>query len=168
MIVSVGRLIPLKGFDMAIDAAKIMKQDGCQFQWFILGNGELFDKLNAQIEDLELKDWVKLLGPKENPYAYIAKSDVVVQSSKYEGKSVVLDEAKILGIPIVSTNYDTVVDQIIPEKEGLIVNMDAEDIAHGIEEMFNNQMLYKTIKNYLNAHEYGNQADVEKYIKLIG
>lgn len=73
MLVSVGRLIPLKGFDMAIDAAKIMKQDGCQFQWFILGNGELFDKLNAQIEDLELKDWVKLLGPKENPYAYIAK-----------------------------------------------------------------------------------------------
>ena len=168
LLVSVGRLIPLKGFEIAIDAAKIMKQDGCQFQWFILGNGELFDKLNAQIEDLELKDWVKLLGPKENPYAYIAKSDVVVQSSKYEGKSVVLDEAKILGIPIVSTNYDTVVDQIIPEKEGLIVNMDAEDIAHGIEEMFNNQMLYKTIKNYLNAHEYGNQADVEKYIKLIG
>lgn len=109
-----------------------------------------------------------MLGPKENPYAYIAKSDVVVQSSKYEGKSVVLDEAKILGIPIVSTNYDTVVDQIIPEKEGLIVNMDAEDIAHGIEKMFNNQMLYKTIKNYLNTHEYGNQADVEKYIKLIG
>lgn len=168
LLVSVGRLIPLKGFDMAIDAAKIMKQDGCQFQWFILGNGELFDKLNAQIEDLELKDWVTLLGPKENPYAYIAKSDVVVQSSKYEGKSVVLDEAKILGIPIVSTNYDTVVDQIIPEKEGLIVDMNAEDIAHGIEEMFNNQSLYKTIKNYLNAHEYGNQADVEKYIKLIG
>lgn len=168
LLVSVGRLIPLKGFDMAIDAAKIMKKDGCQFQWFILGNGELFDKLNAQIEDLELKDWVKLLGPKENPYAYIAKSDVVVQSSKYEGKSVVLDEAKILGIPIVSTNYDTVVDQIIPEKEGLIVDMNAEDIAHGIEEMFNNQRLYKTIKNYLNAHEYGNQADVEKYIKLIG
>ena len=168
LLVSVGELIPLKGFDMAIDAAKIMKRDGCQFQWFILGNGELFDKLNAQIEDLELNDWVKLLGPKENPYAYIAKSDVVVQSSKYEGKSVVLDEAKILGIPIVSTNYDTVVDQIIPEKEGLIGDMNAEDIAHGIEEMFNNQRLFKTIKNYLNAHEYGNQADVEKYIKLIG
>ena len=73
-----------------------------------------------------------------------------------------------MGIPIVSTNYDTVVDQIIPEKEGLIVNMNAEDIARGIEEMFNNQTLHKTIKNYLNAHEYGNQTDVEKYIKLIG
>ena len=46
--------------------------------------------------------------------------------------------------------------------------MNAEDIARGIEEMFNNQTLHKTIKNYLNAHEYGNQTDVEKYIKLIG
>ena len=79
MLVSVGRLIPLKGFDMAIDAAKIMKQDGCQFQWFILGNGELFDKLNAHIEDLELNYCVKLLGPKENPYAYIAKKSFTKQ-----------------------------------------------------------------------------------------
>lgn len=167
LITSVGRLIPLKGFDMAIHAASILKRDGFNFQWFILGNGELFDELNGQIERLELKDCVKLLGPKENPYAYMSKSKIIVQTSRYEGKSVVLDEAKILGVPIVSTNYDTVVDQIVPEKEGLIVGMDPDSIAHGVEKLLGNQMLYNNIKDYLNAHEYGNQADVKKYMDLI-
>ena len=52
------------------------------------------------------------MGVKENPYPYIKKADIYVQPSRYEGKSIAIDEAKILKKPIVVTNFSTAKDQI--------------------------------------------------------
>lgn len=162
-IVSVGRLIHLKGFDMAVDAASILKENGLKFSWFILGDGELKTELNMQIKNKNVDDCVFLLGATDNPYKYMDGADILVQTSRYEGKSVVLDEAKILGKPIVVTNYDTVKDQV-NENEGVIVNMSSEAIAAGIMKIIPR---IDEIHTYLNAHEYGNQDEIYKYYQLI-
>ena len=93
--------------------------------------------------------------------------DVLVQSSRYEGKSVVLDEAKILGKPIVVTRYQTVADQIEDGKEGLITDMTAGGMAAGIQKMIGSDGLSGAISGYLLAHEYGNQAEIDKYLDLL-
>ena len=162
-IVSVGRLIHLKGFDMAVDAASILKENGLKFSWFILGDGELKTELNMQIKNKNVGDCVFLLGATDNPYKYMDGADILVQTSRYEGKSVVLDEAKILGKPIVVTNYDTVKDQV-NDNEGVIVNMSSEAIAAGIMKIIPR---IDEIHTYLNAHEYGNQDEIYKYYQLI-
>lgn len=162
-IVSVGRLIHLKGFDMAIDAASILKKNGLKFSWFILGDGELKSELNMQIRNKNVDDCVFLLGATDNPYKYMHGANILVQTSRYEGKSVVLDEAKILGKPIVVTNYDTVKDQV-NDNEGVIVNMSSEAIAAGIMTIIPR---IDEIQTYLNAHEYGNQDEIYKYYQLI-
>ena len=162
-IVSVGRLIHLKGFDMAVDAASILKENGLKFSWFILGDGELKTELNMQIKNKNVDDCVFLLGATDNPYKYMDGADILVQTSRYEGKSVVLDEAKILGKPIVVTNYDTVKDQV-NDNEGVIVNMSSEAIAAGIMKIIPR---IDEIQTYLNAHEYGNQDEIYKYYQLI-
>jgi len=162
-IVSVGRLIHLKGFDMAVDAASILKENGLKFSWFILGDGELKTELNMQIKNKNVDDCVFLLGATDNPYKYMDGADILVQTSRYEGKSVVLDEAKILGKPIVVTNYDTVKDQV-NDNEGVIVNMSSEAIAAGIMKIIPR---IDEIHTYLNAHEYGNQDEIYKYYQLI-
>ena len=59
-----------------------------------------------------MQDCFEFIGARENPYAYMKNADVLVQTSRFEGKSVVLDEGKILCCPIVTTNYPTVYDQI--------------------------------------------------------
>ena len=110
---------------------------------------------------------VFLLGAKDNPYPYIKNCTLLVQSSRYEGKSVVLDEAKILKTPIVVTEYPTVYDQIIDQKEGLIVPITPEGIAKGIEEIVNNATLKNELIKYLSCHEYGNQKEIKKYCDLI-
>ena len=158
-IVSVGRLIHLK----AVDAASILKENGLKFSWFILGDGELKTELNMQIKNKNVDDCVFLLGATDNPYKYMDGADILVQTSRYEGKSVVLDEAKILGKPIVVTNYDTVKDQV-NDNEGVIVNMSSEAIAAGIMKIIPR---IDEIHTYLNAHEYGNQDEIYKYYQLI-
>ena len=166
-IVSIGRLDNQKGFDFAIDAAAILKEKNVDFKWFVLGTGPLEAQLNSQISDRGLKDRFLLLGAKENPYPYIKNASVFVQSSRYEGKSVVLDEAKILDAPIVVTNYPTVHDQIKADNEGLIVNMTPEGIADGVVKMLTDKSYRDGLIDYLSSNDYGNQGEIDKYIDLI-
>lgn len=166
-LLSVGRLTKQKGFDMAVSAAALLKKAGVSFDWFIIGNGPLEKQLERQIKKEGVEDCFKLIGVRENPYPYMKNCDLMVQSSRYEGKSVVLDEAKILARPIVATNYPTVKDQIIDGEEGIVAEMSPQGIAAGIEKLLQNQDLVQQIKAYLSQHEYGNQQDVKKYIDLI-
>jgi glycosyltransferase involved in cell wall biosynthesis len=125
---------------MAIVAARLLKNDGYLFRWFILGEGELKEKMQNQIEQMGLKDYVVLLGIKQNPYPYIKNANVIIQTSRNEGKSIVLDEAKILWRPIVSTMYDSATDQIINGNTGLLSDISSEGI-------------YKAVRNLLD--EFG-------------
>ena len=166
-ILSVGRLMSQKGFDLAISAASILKKRNMDFHWYIVGDGELRKDLENQIENEGLQSEFTILGIKENPYPYIKACTIFAQTSRYEGKSVVLDEAKILAKPIVVTNYATVNDQIIDRREGIVVDITPEGIANGIAELLGNKQLRKSLENYLSLHEYGNQREIEKYYKYI-
>src|SRR5690606_23534715 len=119
-------------FDLAIEAAKILKDRGVKFQWSIIGEGPERDRLQALITQYELDDYVYLPGLKDNPYPYIRQASLLVQPSRYEGKSLVIDEAKILAKPIILTNFTTAKDQIKHNVNGMIVDMTAEAIAEGI------------------------------------
>ena len=58
ILLSIGRLTKLKGFNLAIEAAKLLKEKGIKFKWFILGDGELQSELEKQIEKLNVSDCV--------------------------------------------------------------------------------------------------------------
>lgn len=161
--VSIGRLNPQKGFDLAIRAAAILKKRGLKFRWYVLGDGEQKELLEKQRREAGVEDEFKFIGVRKNPYIYMKWADIVVQTSRYEGKSVVLDEAKILGKPIVVTDYSTVNDQI-DENEGIVVGISPKEIADGIEKMISVQKRYT---DYLLKHEYGNAEKIQDYYKLF-
>ena len=166
-LLSVGRMGPQKGFDLAISAAALMKKNNIQFRWYIIGEGKLREELEKQIRDMDVEDCVILLGTRTNPYPYIKNCTILVQPSRFEGKSVVLDEAKILGTPIVATNYPTVRDQILEGYEGIITPMTPEGIAEELQKLLESPGLLAHIRDYLSSHEYGNQKEITKYIELF-
>ena len=156
-----------KGFDYAIEAADILRRKKVNFKWYIIGDGNLHDYLQKMIDDRKLNDYFFLIGTRENPYPYIKNCDLFAQTSRYEGKSVVLDEAKILCKPIVVTNYPTVKDQIENLTEGVVVDISAEAIAEGIERIIKNSTLKEQLVSNLCMNEYGNQGEITKYMALI-
>lgn len=166
-IVSIGRLEPQKAFDLAVEAAALLKENHVAFCWYFVGEGSMKKTLRRKIRKEGLDDCVMLLGARENPYPYIKNATVLVQSSRYEGKSVVLDEAKILAVPIVATAYPTVADQIREGKEGLIAEMSPQGIAEKVIALLGNKNLKNEIHAYLKKHDYGNQREVQKYIELM-
>jgi glycosyltransferase involved in cell wall biosynthesis len=166
-IISIGRLMHQKGFDLSIKAAACLKAKGLSFVWYIIGEGELEAELTAQIEELDLTENVILLGTRKNPYPYLQHADVFVQSSRFEGKSIVLDEAKILHKPIVVTNYETAVDSIIDRVNGTMVAFDENELATAIEELLTDKRLCEQYKASLVAETVADEEQVNTYLDLM-
>ena len=167
IILSIGRLNYQKGFDIAIKIAAEMKKRGLQFVWYIIGQGTEQEHLTELINQFGLKEEFVLLGIRENPYPYIKNADIIAQPSRYEGKSVVIDEAKILHKPIVVSDYATVRDQITNENEVIISKLEVENFAEALEKLIQSKDLRDNYEEYLNQHEYGNDSMVEMYYKLM-
>jgi glycosyltransferase involved in cell wall biosynthesis len=95
------------------------------------------------VEELEVQEQVKLLGEQMNPYAFMRQADIYVQTSSFEGFGLTIAEAKILGKPVVSTNFDVVRNQLTHEKNGLIAEMSGKSIADHIYRL----MMDETLRN---------------------
>ncbi|EJS00724.1 glycosyltransferase [Bacillus mycoides] len=166
-LVSVGRLSHEKGFDLAIEACKNLVGDGYEIKWYIIGEGEGRGKLEKMIEENHLQDHFLLLGLKENPYPYIREADIYVQPSRFEGKSIAIDEAKILHKPIVVTNFSTAKDQIKNEENGLIIDMDAHSLSEGIKKLIHNEELRNKLIKNLSDEELGTESEIKKLYTLF-
>lgn len=165
-ILSIGRLNEQKGFDLAIEAASMLKDSGIDFQWIIIGTGKLYNTLNIMINKYNLDGYVYLVGAKTNPYPYILKCDILTQTSRFEGKSVVLDEAKILKKPILATRYTTVYDQVSTDF-GFVVDMDSKSIYEGLKAVFYNRSLLTEREQFLEKQLYGNIDEIKKYYEIF-
>ncbi len=167
IIITVGRFSHPKGIDLAVKAAKILKEKGYDFKWYHIGNGELKAEIEALILSLGVENEFILLGEKANPYPYIGQCDIYVQPSRYEGKSIALDEAKCLCKPIVTTNFTTVADQIENGVNGLVCEMNENDIAEKIETLFNDEKLRKELEKNLGKEKTGNEEEIEKFYAVL-
>ena len=167
-ILSVGRMTEQKGFDWAIQAAAILKRQGHSFCWFFLGTGELQKRLQELSHELGVDSHVRFLGVHENPYPYIKNADIIAQTSRYEGKSLVLDEAKILCKPIVSTNYQTVGDQIEDGITGILCEMTPESIADNMADLIEHRDKRIHLEDNLKCLNFDSVNEVESYKVLLG
>jgi len=167
ILISIGRLHEQKGFDIAIETCKKLIDKGYDIKWYVIGEGEEREALKKLIAKNNLEDKFILLGIKSNPYPFIKQADIYVQPSRYEGKSIALDEAKILKKPIIITNYTTAKDQIENGKNGLIVETNANSLEEGIEILINHKSIrYKFIKN-LSLSNFGTESEIKKLYEII-
>ncbi|RQO31930.1 hypothetical protein DBR32_03750 [Taibaiella sp. KBW10] len=131
-IVTVCRLEPPKGLDLAVAACSILKKKGYNIHWYLVGDGSERRKIESEISALQLTHHFTLLGFRENPYPYMARADIYVQTSRYEGWGLTLIEATLLQKPIVTTNFPTAQNIVQEGINGYIVAMDAAALAEKI------------------------------------
>jgi glycosyltransferase involved in cell wall biosynthesis len=132
LIVSVGRLVPKKGFDLLLDAAAMMRDRGIRFRAEIIGEGPLRAAIGRQIRALKLDGVVALEGmliDEEVRAAYHRASCVVLASriasnGDRDGIPNTLAEAMACGVPVISTRLPSIEEIITDGETGLLVPPD--------------------------------------------
>lgn len=169
-ILTVARLVShYKGYDIAIKAAKLLKNNGYKFKWYVVGEGPDRLELENMIVKNNIEDYFILLGERENPYPYMKNCDIYVQSSRKEGLGLTVVEAKILKKPIVCTNFETTKEIINNNIDGLIVDIDEKSLYEGIKRLIDDKTLRDKIQSNLNAEKsYNSTNEIDKIYSLIG
>lgn len=132
LICAVGRLDEGKGFERLIKGCKILIDKGLNIEVWIIGEGAQRDFLEDLISELSLEKRVKLLGACPNPYKYMIHSDLFVNASYSESYSLVVAEAVILGIPVLSTDTTGVREILGHSKYGYIVPNEDNELYDGL------------------------------------
>ncbi|MDQ4213820.1 glycosyltransferase [Microbacterium capsulatum] len=129
--VTVGRLSPEKNHARLIRSFLTVRAAHPEARLLIIGGGPLHEQLEQQIADAGAQDVAFLTGALGNPHALLAASDCFVLSSLYEGQPMVLLEAAICGLPIVSTSFGSVFGAL-PEGSIRIVDQEDDALAAGM------------------------------------
>lgn len=166
-LVTVGHISSDKGTDLALKAALLLLKRKINFKWYFLGNSTNTAHYDNLLHELKLENHVNFLGLVVNPYPYMAKATIVVHPSQFEGKSIALDEAKLLCKPVVVTNFSTVHDQFTHGVNANICEMTPESLADAIEDLLLHPEKQKQYSQYLKEHIHDNSSEVEKLYRLI-
>ncbi|MDE6272744.1 MAG: glycosyltransferase [Muribaculaceae bacterium] len=167
-LLSIGRFCTAKNYDNVPDiAARIVKSGVKDLKWYIIGFGGSEDLIRQKIVEAEMEDHVILLGKKENPYPYIKACDIYVQPSRYEGKSITVQEAQILGKPVIVTAYPTALSQVKDGEDGIIVPLDNAGCAEAMASLISTSSSIKNIEDYCKSHSLSNESEVNKIYDLL-
>jgi glycosyltransferase involved in cell wall biosynthesis len=135
VLVAAGRLAEAKNYPLMIDAMALLRRRMAA-RLFILGAGELEATLRRHVADRRLDDAVVLCGFQSNPWKYMARADLFVLTSRYEGFGNVLVEALACGAPVVATTSDGTREIVRSGIDGLLVDRhEPESVANALEEL---------------------------------
>lgn len=162
-LLSVGRLTAQKAFEVSVDAMKRLKDAGKNVRWYVLGEGDQRKKLQEQIDTLGLTENFILYGAVNNPYPFMKQADIYVHASRFEGKSIAIQEAQILGKPMVVSDCSGNREQVCHGKDGLMCGLTPESLAENIMLLLEDEAL----RGKLGAAAAKKNADAAEEIQKL-
>ena len=155
-IVSCGRLSPVKGLNFAVEAvAKLVEEGYININWYIVGGGPIEEDIKKQIAAHKMEEHIFMLGMKNNPYPYIKNCDLFIQPSLFEGYSLSIMEAKILGTPILAT-YAAAENQIENGIDGFLCDTNTASVYENILNLYQNREELENCKSALMNFDFDN------------
>ena len=161
-VVTVGRLAKEKGQDLAINTLLKLREAGYEIRWYCIGEGNKRKEFEDLIKKNHLDNDFILLGAVTNPYPFIAKSDIYVQTSRHEGYCITLAEARCLNKPIVTTNFIGAHEQIKEGINGYIVEANEEQLFNKIKYLIDNQQQRNSLVENLKSTNLDTTKEVYK------
>lgn len=170
-LIFVGRLIKHKNVDVLLKALHLLKGDGFKLSCIIIGDGPEKKNLMKIARKLGLEEQVKFMGkvPSDNDvYKYMKSSNIFVFPSTREGAGLVTLEANAAGLPVITSDHPLNASrEFINEKNGVLFNLDPNDLKEKVISMMNK---HETLKDecikFAEAYSWDNIADLTENVYL--
>ncbi len=125
LVVGVGRLVPVKGFDVLVAAVPELRAAFPSISVLLVGDGPERPALEARARALGVDEHLRIVGPPEDVAPYIAAADVLAAPSRNEGMGRVLIEAMALDVPVVGTRVGGISSVLADGEFGVLVPPEA-------------------------------------------
>lgn len=166
-ILTVGRLSNEKGINLAVETISNLKKKGINFHWYFLGENLMPDYVKNIIKTEKLDSFITYLGYTDNPYPYFLACDLYVHTSYIEGYCTAIEEARMLGKAVVTTDVAGAKEQIVSGENGFIVPKDAKALCEAIEYMYEHPVEKKKFERNAEIKDYSNDESIRKLKVLI-
>lgn len=160
-IIFLGRLTYLKNPERLIEIFKQIVNKRNKTTMAMVGDGELKEQIETLIKQEKLEKNITMFGFQSNPYPYLNNSKIMIMTSRFEGTPMCALEAMSLGIPIVSTPTDGLVQLIEQNKSGFLSDENVE-ISNKIIELLENQQKYQSMSKETQK-KFLQFNDIKKY-----
>lgn len=155
-VVTVARLSSEKGIARAIDALHNSKRT--DIRYYLVGDGPARMELLSKITKYGMENQVFFLGAQINPFRYMKNADYLLVPSLHEAAPMVFDEAKILGLPILSTDTTSAMEMV-----GSEFGRVCENSTEGIEALLSDLKKNNIEKQCLNT----NHRQMRQFEKIV-
>lgn len=167
-IIYPSRLVEGKNHATLLGAMLQLQQKHSNIELWLLGDGELREKLNDYVKANNLNDSIKFLGYRDDVAQIIAQCDIGVFPSQYEGFGLALIEMMAVGLPVICSDIPTFMDLSISDNDILFFKtLDAIDLSLKIEQLIDNPQLRKSmgVQSVNIANLYSREAIMTQYQK---
>ncbi|MCK5061841.1 glycosyltransferase [Candidatus Parcubacteria bacterium] len=172
VILSVGRLLPWKGFNELIDLMPALKKEIPDINLVIIGDGPFRSNVESQISNSECKNKIQLIPGVEQSklWQYMEASDLFVLYTGYEGLPHLVIEAMMIGLPIITTRVGGNIEVVKNKDNGTLVdygNMD--ELKNAIIKLTNNKEFSKRLAENakLGLSKFSKEKMIEEVLKFL-
>lgn len=166
-LLTVGRLTYQKAYDIAIDAMKLIKDRGYKVRWYILGEGSERPALEKKVKELGLEKEFLMPGAASNPFPYYKQADIYVHATRFEGKSIAIQEAQTLGCAIIASDCNGNREQIVQEKDGLLCLLEPESIAEAVISLVKDRDKRIRLGNAAKEKDIVHKGEIQLLLELM-
>lgn len=163
-LISVGRIHNMKGYDRLVKVFNRLNQENQldKVKLRIIGDGPDMNMIKTMVCNYKLENKIDVMGKKKNPFPYVKASDAFLMCSRYEPFGLVVLEAMILGVPIISTDVASI-KEIMDEHYGMIIENSEDGLYKALIKIINYRKILADYKANLKFFQY----DIKKIIKQI-
>ena len=166
-ILTVGRLSSQKALEVSIEAMSLLKSEGKNVRWYVLGDGDQRQFLEKQIQKFDVEKEFILMGAVPNPFPYYVQADLYVHASRYEGKSIAIQEAMAMGCAVLITDCSGNREQVTHGMDGELCEFNAESISHQIAVLMDDPEKRESYGKNAAQKISSDKRDIEKLYRLL-
>ena len=167
-IVTVARISHEKGVDRAIQACERLKNEGYGFTYHVVGGGGTYEELCDYVRNNGLSDTVFLHGYDSNPYRYIKNADFFLLPSRNEAAGLVIDEARCLNVPVLSTKTVAAEETLYQHNCGWVCDNSDAGLYSGIKRLLEDRSIVEQKHASLKQIHADNSIPVSQFAEMLG
>lgn len=163
----VGRLAHEKAVDRAIRAVAFGIESNLPVSLHIVGGGGMAERLEELAAELGIEDAVHFHGNQRNPYRFMANADLLLVTSYHEAAPMVIDEARIVGLPVLTVETTSSKEMVLDRRCGWVCENSQEGINRQLAKVLSDPPLLKEAKSALGGVAIDNEEAFGQFRTMI-